>query len=333
MGDTTTDCAAFDEAVVFLSHFKDLKDPRQQGKVTYPLDEILLLCLLAVLAGAETVVDIALFGCKKRELLRRFRRFKDGTPAHDRGRSLLRPDLGDILAVLDAEQFQSCFVAWVGALTGVVQGVIAIDGKTSRRSGRKTGGNPPIHMVSAFAARREPSAHGLDPWGLVLGQVKVAEKSNEIIAIPKLRANACSPALNMLAIEGAIVTIDAPMGDAMGCQREIAQKVIDKKADYVLALKANQGSARARMLRASWPSRRRQASKTPRSARTRRLTAITAASKPEPPPSSTMSPGCKNVTTGPASTPWSWSRAPARSPERSSRRHAATSPRWCSSHT
>ena len=224
MEEATTDCAAFDEAVVFLSHFKNLKDPRQQGKVTYPLDEILLLCLLAVLAGAETVVDIALFGCKKRELLRRFRPFKDGTPAHDH--------LGDILAVLDAEQFQSCFVAWVGALTGVAEGVIAIDGKTSRRSGRKTGGNPPIHMVSAFAARREPSAHGLVPWGLVLGQVKVAEKSNEIVAIPKL--------LNMLAIDGAIVTIDA-----MGCQREIARKVIDKKADYVLALKGNQGALRA----------------------------------------------------------------------------------------
>ena len=88
----------------FLSYFNDLKDPRQQGKVTYPLDEILLLCLLAVLAGAETVVDIALFGCKKLELLRRFRPFKDGTPAHDH--------LGDIMAMLDAEQFQRCFIAW-----------------------------------------------------------------------------------------------------------------------------------------------------------------------------------------------------------------------------
>jgi predicted transposase YbfD/YdcC len=213
MEDATTDCGAFDETVVFLSYFKDLKDPRQQGKVTYPLDEILLLCLVAVLAGAETVVDIALFGCKKRELLRRFRPFKDGTPAHDH--------LGDILAVLDAEQFQTCFVAWVAALTEAPEGVIAIDGKTSRRSGRKNGGNPAIHMVSAFAARQR----------LVLGQVKVAEKSNEITAIPKL--------LDMLAIEGAIVTIDA-----MGCQRDIAQKVLDKTADYVLALKGNQGSLR-----------------------------------------------------------------------------------------
>jgi predicted transposase YbfD/YdcC len=213
MEDATTDCAAFDETVVFLRYFKDLKDPRQQGKVTYPLDEILLLCLLATLAGAEAVTEIALFGCKKLELLRRFRPFKDGTPAHDH--------LGDILAVLDAEQFQRCFVAWVAAQTGVPEGVIAVDGKTSRRSGRKKAGNPAIHTVSAFAARQR----------LVLGQVKVAEKSNEIIAIPKL--------LDMLAIEGAIVTIDA-----MGCQRDIAQKVVDKKADYVLALKGNQGSLR-----------------------------------------------------------------------------------------
>jgi hypothetical protein len=130
----------------FSEPFQGAERPRQQGKITYPLDEILLLCLVAVLAGAETVVDIALFGCKKRALLRRFRPFKDGTPAHDH--------LGDILAVLDAEQFQSCFVAWVAALTGVAEGVIAIDGKTSRRSGRKTGGSPPIHMVSAFAARQ-----------------------------------------------------------------------------------------------------------------------------------------------------------------------------------
>ena len=213
MEDATSDYAALAEAVVFLSYFKELKDPRQQGKVTYPLDEILLLCLLAVLAGAETFVDIALFGCKKRELLRRFRPFKNGTPAHDH--------LGDIVAVLDAEQFQRCFVAWVAALTGAPEGVIAIDGKTSRRSGQKSGCNPPIHMVSAFAARQR----------LVLGQVKVAEKCNEIIAIPKL--------LDMLAIEGTIVTIDA-----MGCQRDIAQKVVAKKADYVLALKGNQGSLR-----------------------------------------------------------------------------------------
>jgi len=207
------DCGAFGEAVSFLSHFRDMPDPRQRGKVTYPLDEVLLLCLLAVLAGAETFVDIARFGEKKLELLRRFRQFRDGTPSHDH--------LGDIFATLDAEQFQRCFVSWVASLTGAPAEVIAIDGKTSRRSYQKKGGKAPIHMVSAFAARQR----------LVLGQVKVAEKSNEIIAIPKL--------LEMMAIEGAIVTIDA-----MGCQRDIAQKIVDKKADYVLALKGNQGSLR-----------------------------------------------------------------------------------------
>ena len=213
MVDAATDCAVFAETVVFLSYFKDLRDPRQQGKVEYPLDEILLLCLLAVLAGAETFVDIALFGRKKLGLLRRFRPFAEGTPAHDH--------LGDILAALDAGQFQRCFIAWVAALTGASEGVIAIDGKTVRRSHHKNSGKVAIHMVSAFAARQR----------LVLGQIKVAEKSNEIVAIPKL--------LDMLAIEGAIITIDA-----MGCQREIAQKIIDKKADYVLALKGNQGSLR-----------------------------------------------------------------------------------------
>jgi len=213
MDDAATDCGAVFEATAFLGYFKDLPDHRQRGKVVYPLDEVLLLSLFAVLAGAETFVDIARFGDKKLDLLRRFRPFRDGTPAHDH--------LGDIFAALDAEQFQRCFVAWVASVTGVPVGVVAVDGKTVRRSGHKRGGKAPIHMVSAFAAGQR----------LVLGQVKVAEKSNEIIAIPKL--------LTMLEIEGAIVTIDA-----MGCQRDIAQKILDKKADYVLALKGNQGSLR-----------------------------------------------------------------------------------------
>ena len=156
MVDAATDCAVFAETVVFLSYFKDLRDPRQQGKVEYPLDEILLLCLLAVLAGAETFVDIALFGRKKLGFLRRFRPFAEGTPAHDH--------LGDILAALDAGQFQRCFIAWVAALTGASEGVIAIDGKTVRRSHHKNGGKAAIHMVSAFAARQR----------LVLGFVKIA---------------------------------------------------------------------------------------------------------------------------------------------------------------
>lgn len=204
---------ALGEAIVFLYYFKDMPDPRQRGKIIYPLSEVLLLCLLAVLGGAETFVDIARFGEKKLALLRRFRPFRDGTPSHDQ--------LGDIFATLDAREFQRCFVAWVSALTGAPADVIAIDGKTLRRSYQKKGAKAPIHMVSAFAARQR----------LVLGQVKVAEKSNEIVAIPAL--------LKMMRIEGAIVSIDA-----MGCQRDIAQQILDQKADYILALKGNQGTLR-----------------------------------------------------------------------------------------
>jgi predicted transposase YbfD/YdcC len=199
------------DAVVFLEYFKELPDGRQRAKIKYPLDEVLLLCLLAVIAGAEAITDIARFGDKKLELLRRFRPFREGTPSHDH--------LGDILATLDPEAFQRCFVAWAAALIGVPEGVVAVDGKTSRRSKSKT--DLPIHMVSAFSARQR----------LVLGQVKVAEKANEIVAIPKL--------LDMLDIDGAVVTIDA-----MGCQRDIAQKIKDKKADYIFALKGNQGTLR-----------------------------------------------------------------------------------------
>ncbi len=199
------------EAIVFLDHFADLPDPRQLAKVIYPLNEVLLVSLLGVLAGAETFTDIARFGEKKLDLLRRFLPFANGAPAHDR--------LGEIFAALDSGQFQRCFVAWVSALTGLNAEVIAIDGKTSRRSGSKVAGVDPIHMVSAFAAGRR----------LVLGQVKVEAKSNEIIAIPHL--------LDLLVLEGATITIDA-----IGCQRDIARKIIDKKGEYVLALKGNQGT-------------------------------------------------------------------------------------------
>ncbi|WP_442880187.1 ISAs1 family transposase [Aurantimonas sp. A2-1-M11] len=188
-----------------------MPDHRQAGKVLYPLDEVLLLCLLAVLAGAEAFTDIARFGERKQDLLRRFRPFANGTPSHDH--------LGDIFATLDTHAFQRCFVAWVSALTRAPAQVIAIDGKTSRRSGGGKRSKEPIHMVSAFAARQR----------LVMGQVAVAQKSNEIVAIPAL--------LDMMAIEGAVVTIDA-----MGAQRSIATKIIDKKADYIIALKGNQGT-------------------------------------------------------------------------------------------
>jgi predicted transposase YbfD/YdcC len=208
-----TAARAFDQVVEFLESFEALEDHRQRAKVLYPLDEILLLVLLGVLAGCESWVEIAKFGDKKLDLLRRFRPYLDGTPSHDQ--------LGDIFAALDAEQFQSCFIAWVGKLTGLSAGVIAIDGKTLRRSYQEGGAKAPIHMISAWSCRQN----------LVLGQAKVSDKSNEITAIPKL--------LDLLTIKGATITIDA-----MGCQREIATKIIEKEADYVLALKGNQGTLR-----------------------------------------------------------------------------------------
>jgi predicted transposase YbfD/YdcC len=204
---------AVKETTVFLSYFEDLPDYRQKGKVAYPLDEVLLLMLAAALAGADTIADMARFGRAKLPFLQRFRLFKNGTPSHDQ--------LGIILAKLDPAAFRRCFVAWTAAQTKTTAEVIAIDGKTVRRSYQKKGAEEPIHVVSAFAARQR----------MALGQVRVGDKSNEIVAIPAL--------LELLAIEGAVVTIDA-----IGCQRQIAQKIIDKKADYILALKANQGTLR-----------------------------------------------------------------------------------------
>ena len=204
---------AFDQVVEWLEHFEDLEDPRQSGKVAYPLDEMLLQCLLAVLAGADSWVEIAAFGKRKLDFLRRFRAFEQGTPSHDQ--------FGNLFAALDTQAFQSCFIAWVASLTKLGPDVVAIDGKTLRRSYQESGAKAPIHLISAWSARQR----------LVMGQIKVAEKSNEITAIPDL--------LELLTLKGATVTIDA-----MGCQKEIAAKIIAKDADYVLALKGNQGTLR-----------------------------------------------------------------------------------------
>ncbi len=152
----------------FIEHFSVLTDPRQQAKVDYPLEEILLLVLCAVLAGADSWVEIAKFGEKKLDFLRRLRPFVNGTPSHDQ--------LGDVFAVIDAEQFQSCFISWVSSLTGCSDDVVAVDGKTLRRSYQQAGRKGATHMISAFSANQR----------LVLGQKKVADKSNEITAIPKL---------------------------------------------------------------------------------------------------------------------------------------------------
>lgn len=197
----------------FLAHFSGLWDPRQALKVLYPLDEVLLLTLCAVLCGADGWVSVALFGRRKLDFLRRFLAFENGTPSHDQ--------LGLIFGALDAAGFQNCFISWAQALSGSLTGVVAVDGKTLRRSFDRAGGKGAIHMVSAWSSAQK----------LVLGARAVAEKSNEITAIPEL--------LELLALKGAIITIDA-----MGCQRMIAEKIIDKKADYVLGLKGNQGSLR-----------------------------------------------------------------------------------------
>ncbi|MCP4493027.1 MAG: ISAs1 family transposase [Gammaproteobacteria bacterium] len=197
----------------FLEHFKKLEDPRQIKKSTYPLEEILFLVLCAVLSGADDWVAIALYGGKKLDFLRRFLPYENGTPSHDQ--------LGNVFAAIDEKQFQQCFINWVTCLRQAIKGVVAIDGKTLRRSFDKAGKKGAIHMVSAWCSQQN----------LVLGQTRVDEKSNEITAIPEL--------LDLLDIHGAIITIDA-----MGCQREIARLIIDKKADYIFSLKGNQGTLR-----------------------------------------------------------------------------------------
>ncbi len=208
-GDATA--GALKETTVFLSHFKDLPDYRQKGKVAIARGG----AAFAVGCGAGGSGDGGRHCALRRAKLAFLQVFDASTTArsHDQ--------LGNILANLDPAAFQRCFVAWAAALTKKSAEVIAIDGKTVRRSYQKKGAEEPIHIVSAFAARQR----------MVLGQTRVGDKSNEIVAIPAL--------LELLAIEGAVVTIDAA-----GCQRKIAQTIIDKKADYILALKGNQGTLR-----------------------------------------------------------------------------------------
>src|SRR3954466_14145136 len=191
-----------------LDHFSALQDPRQQAKVLYPLPEILLLLLCATLAGADDVVEIALWGDEHLAFLRRFLPCEHGVPSHD--------TLGEVIAALDPELFKACFAAWVEGLREAEPDLVAIDGKTSRRTHARGKGRDPLHLVSAWASRQR----------LVLGQEAVAGKSNEIAAIP--------PLLERLALEGALVTIDA-----IGTQSAIAETILRRGGDYLLALKAN----------------------------------------------------------------------------------------------
>jgi predicted transposase YbfD/YdcC len=190
-----------------IDHFSALKDPRQAGKVLYPFEEAMLLVLCATLAGAEGFVEIEEWGNRKLAFLRQFALFERGIASHDA--------LNDLFNALDADLFGECFIAWVEDMRAAEADIVAIDGKTSRRAHAR--GGRPLHMVSAWATRQR----------LVLGQQATAEKSNEIIAIPLL--------LKRLQITGALVTIDA-----MGCQTAIAETIIGRGADYLIALKDNQ---------------------------------------------------------------------------------------------
>jgi predicted transposase YbfD/YdcC len=194
--------------IALLDHFSALEDPRQAWKVVYPLPELLLLTLAATLAGADDFVEIEEWGNEHLAFLRTFLVFEDGIPSHDA--------LNDLVNALDPELFKACFTSWVTSLQDADPDVIAIDGKTSRRTHERGKGREPLHLVSAWAARQR----------LVLGQQAIDVKSNEITAIPLL--------LERLAIKGALVTIDA-----MGSQTDIAEKILERGGDYLLALKEN----------------------------------------------------------------------------------------------
>jgi predicted transposase YbfD/YdcC len=191
-----------------LDHFSALSDPRQRWRVVYPLPEILLLVLCATLCGMEDFVETRLWGQQRLDFLRRFLPYERGIPAHD--------TLNDVINALDAELFKTCFISWVETLRDSDPEIIAVDGKTSRRSHARSKGREPLHLVSAWATRQR----------LVLGQQAADVKSNEITAIPLLLAR--------LELTGALVTIDA-----MGTQAAIAEAVVARGGDYLLALKAN----------------------------------------------------------------------------------------------
>ena len=190
-------------------HFAGLTDPRRR-KVTYPLINIVTIALCAVIAGADDFVTIAAWARHKRDWLARFLDLANGIPSPDRFNAVFK--------ALDPAEFERCLLGWVTSLHEVTAGqLVAIDGKTLRQSFDKAEAKSAIHMVSAWATANHIS----------LGQVVVDEKSNEITAIPKL--------LKLLEITGALVTIDA-----MGCQAEIAEKIVEGEADHVLAVKENQ---------------------------------------------------------------------------------------------
>ena len=193
-------------------HFSSLSDPRILLKTRHKLVDVVTITLCAVIAGADDWVEIASFGKEKEHWFRTFLELRQGIPSHD--------TFGRLFSLINPEEFAKCFASWIrSALPMTGSDVIAIDGKTARRSHDRANGKPAIHMVSAWAVRNR----------LILGQVKTEDKSNEITAIPEL--------LKLLDINGCIVTTDA-----MGCQKKIAKQIVKQGADYVFSLKGNQGN-------------------------------------------------------------------------------------------
>jgi len=194
-----------------IDYFSKLNDPRVDRTKDHLLADIIFITIAAVICGAESWNDIENYGKAKEAWLKQFLKLPNGIPSHD--------TFNRLYSALDATELESCFIEWVKAVSNITEGeVVCIDGKSIRGS-RKSGSQSIVHMVSAWAEQNR----------LSLGQVKVDDKSNEITAIPKL--------LEVLSIKGCIVTIDA-----MGCQTEIAEKIREKGADYILAVKGNQGS-------------------------------------------------------------------------------------------
>jgi predicted transposase YbfD/YdcC len=192
--------------------FSTLEDPRINRQKLHKLSDILVIAICGVICGADNWVAIEAFGQSKKSWFTKLLDLEHGIPSHD--------TFGKVFAAIDSEKFSECFIKWVSGMTTLFSGeVIAIDGKTVRRSADKAQNKKAIHMVSAWAQQNR----------LVLGQIKVDEKSNEITAIPKLLAQ--------LDIVGAIVTTDA-----MGCQYRIMDQIVKQGGDAVLCLKGNQGS-------------------------------------------------------------------------------------------